>query len=485
MEPQARRHDKLKPRIKFRQDRWRTTACKSLLIGLFFLAAALGLSAPVRAQGPEVNPWYRAGPSGEVEISLHFFWSETCPYCAEGKHYLEFMGAQRPWLVIESYEVTTSPANRQIFAEFAAALDEEILGVPAFFVCEQMIVGFDDATAELLASFVDYCHDLLAQDFPVAGPAQAPPAQSLPPEAPMAQAPPAPADQGPPAAAAPLPSLSLPLVGGGFDASKLSLPVLTVVLGGLDAFNPCAFFVLLFLLSLLVHAHSRGRVLLIGGVFVLFSGLLYFVFMAAWLHLFLVLEGIRAVTLTAGVIAVGLALFNIKDFLLGDGGARWGPSLSIPESSKPGLFARMRALLSAESLPAMLTGTVVLSVAANAYELLCSSGFPLVYTRALTLNDLSTAGYYLYLAFYNVIYVLPLLAIVAAVTFTLGRRKLSAAEGRALKLLSGLMMLGLGVVLILAPDLLYNWLTAVGLLLLAVGGTWISCRLDKRRDRRA
>jgi hypothetical protein len=54
-----------------------------------------------------------------------------------------------------------------------------------------------------------------------------------------------------------------------------------VVLAGLDAFNLCAFFVLLFLLSLMVHARRRMRMALVGGVFVAFSGLLYYVCMAA------------------------------------------------------------------------------------------------------------------------------------------------------------------------------------------------------------
>ena len=75
---------------------------------------------------------------------------------------------------------------------------------------------------------------------------------------------------------------------GEIDAASLSLPVLTILVAGLDAFNPCAFFVLLFLLSLLVHQHDRRRMFIIGGVFVAFSGLMYFAFMAAWLNLFLV-----------------------------------------------------------------------------------------------------------------------------------------------------------------------------------------------------
>jgi hypothetical protein len=124
----------------------------------------------------------------------------------------------------------------------------------------------------------------------------------------------------------------------------------------------------------------------------------------------------------------------------------------------------MRGLVSADHLGAMLLGTVALALAANSYELLCTAGFPMVYTRALTLNDLPSAAYYGYLALYNLVYVLPLLAIVLVFTFTLGSRKLSEDQGRVLKLLSGLMMLGLGGVMLVRPDLLASPLVGVTLL---------------------
>jgi hypothetical protein len=184
--------------------------------------------------------------------------------------------------------------------------------------------------------------------------------------------------------------------------------------------------------------------------------------MAAWLNLFLVVGGAAVVTTVAGLVALLVGGLNVKDyFFFGQ-----GPTLSIPAQAKPGLFARMRALLSADRMGAMLVGTLVLALAANSYELLCTAGFPMVYTRVLTLNDLSAPAYYAYLGLYNLIYVLPLLTIVLVFTFTLGAKKLSERQGRILKLLSGLMMLSLGLVMLLAPELLTRpW---VGALLLIV-----------------
>jgi hypothetical protein len=270
------------------------------------------------------------------------------------------------------------------------------------------------------------------------------------------------------------PAITLPLFGA-LDPAGLSLPVLTLVLAGLDAFNPCAFFVLLFLLSMMAHQKSRARMLAIGGVFVAISGLMYFAFMAAWLNVFQLFGHLAWVTLAAGALAVFVGAVNVKDFFAFEKGL----TLSIPESRKPDIFRRTRAILAAENLPAMLAATVVLAIAANFYELLCTAGFPMVYTRLLTLAELSPAGRYAYLAAYNLVYVVPLAAIVAVFAGTLGARKLSEREGRLLKLLSGLMMLGLGALLLLAPERVSQAGSAFGLMAVAVLLTWIAARLTR------
>ncbi|MDD2321098.1 MAG: hypothetical protein PHO83_13720 [Geobacteraceae bacterium] len=116
----------------------------------------------------------------------------------------------------------------------------------------------------------------------------------------------------------------------------------------------------------------------------------------------------------------------------------------------------------------MLTGTIVLAVTANSYELLCTAGFPMIYTRVLTLNSLSPGGYYGYLALYNLIYVLPLAVIVTFFVVTLGSKKLTELQGRVLKLLSGSMMFSLALVLLFDPAILQNPLASAAILLIAL-----------------
>jgi hypothetical protein len=218
----------------------------------------------------------------------------------------------------------------------------------------------------------------------------------------------------------------------------------------------------------------------VGGTFVFFSGAIYFLFMAAWLNLFLLVGEMPAITALAGLTALLVGGVNVKDYFF----FRRGISLSIPESAKPRLFDRMRRLVRATRLSSVLAGTVVLAVAANSYEILCTAGFPMVYTRLLTLHELPRWQFYAFLLFYNLIYVLPLLAIVLLFTFTLGGRKLTERQGRVLKLVSGMMMLLLGGILLVRPGLMNNPGTAVLLLAAALLGSTIIVGISRGWERR-
>ncbi|MFY9975818.1 MAG: hypothetical protein WAK53_16290 [Chromatiaceae bacterium] len=387
---------------------------------------------------PSESRWVVEDADGTPRVPITVFWSRRCPHCLEALPFLDRLRREEPWILVRDFELTEDRGHVALYVEMARELGQEARSVPAFFVCGQLLTGYDGAegVGARILGLARFCRQ-------AAG---------------MGGASPSPAIENPPAAKGSAgDAIEVPLLGR-LDPTSLTLPLFTLMIAGLDAFNPCAFFVLLFLLSLLVHARSRGRMLLIGGTFVLFSGLLYFLFMAAWLSLFLVVGGASGVTAAAGVIALVIGVLNIKDYF-------WfhqGPTLSIPERAKPGLFRRMRGLVTADNLGAMLIGTAVLAVAANSYELLCTAGFPMVYTRVLTLSHLSPGAHYAYLALYNLIYVLPLLAIVLAFTLTLGSRKLTEQQGRVLKLLSGLMMSGLGALMLAAPEWLGNpWVGAL------------------------
>jgi len=257
--------------------------------------------------------------------------------------------------------------------------------------------------------------------------------------------------------------IELPLFGK-VDAKKMSLPALTGMIAAADAFNPCAFFILTFLLSAMLYVKSRKRILIVGGIFVFFSGLIYFLFMCAWLNIFLFAGEIMLLTMVAGIIALIAGIINIKDFFF----FKRGISLTLPTSKKLKFFERVKGLIKAKSIVALAIGTVILAVTVNMYELLCTVGFPMIYTRVLSLHNLPTFQYYLYLIFYDIVYVIPLTIIVVIFAITLGSRKFTVEGVRNLKLVSGLMILFLGLILLLQPSMLENVFVSFGVVIAAI-----------------
>lgn len=415
-----------------------------VVVCLGVIVSVILLTGPATA---EDDIWHHTDDGGTV-IDLYFVYSTSCPHCQRALPFIEDLENSLPWLNVVFLQADSGDPEVERVA-IAAALDvgEPISGVPTFMFCDTMITGYNgpEGIGARISSELEACH----RSYSAEGPSESS-TTTL--------------DQ----------EVTIPGIGT-VSAPSVPLPIFTAVVAGMDAFNPCAFFVLLFLLSLLVHARSRTRMAAVGFTFIAISGIMYFVFMAAWMNVFLVTSHLPWITAAAGVVAIAIALLNVKDYVRPGSGA----SLSIPDTAKPTLYGRMRGLVDGHRFVPVLGATVALAVVANSYELLCTAGLPMVFTRVLTLNDLSTPAYYGYLALYNMIYVIPLFGIVVAFVWTLGSRKLQPEEGRALKLLSGTMMLGLGSVLLLAPEKLEQIGIAIGILAGAVVVTSLVLLVDR------
>ncbi len=414
-------------RKRFDMSHFRRSKALFIILILFIFYAPSVISESIDGNASSIR-------QQNAPVHLHFFWSHRCPHCLEAKPVVEAMAETYSWLQLHSYDLLNNRDHVNRYIEMSGQLGMDANSVPGFIFCDQMMVGFsrDELEKRLMACHKNLTYTEEAFELPVLGKVH---------------------------------------------YRDFSLPVFTLIIAALDAFNPCAFFVLFFLLSLIVHQRSRMRIAAIGGTFVLFSGLMYFLFMAAWLNLFLLTGQLTFITGIAGSIAIVAGLVNVKDYFY----FKQGVSLSITDSAKPRLYQRMRSLVQAGKWPAMLAASAILAVTANSYELLCTAGLPMIYTRVLTLNELSSHQYYLYLVFYNVIYIIPLLMIVSIFTYTLGSKKLSESEGRLLKLLSGAMMLGLGGILLFAPDLLNHLYTSLAVIVTAVGLTVIFAVIDQYR----
>jgi len=377
-------------------------------------ATAVMLLISFAIAGAKLADAAELAPAEELQV----FVRPGCPYCEAAKRFLPELERTRPKLRIHVRDISE---DRQALADLQNLADRfglRPIGVPAFYLRGKLIVGFDSAetTGRELAALLDQ-----------------------------------PAAPGLTDGSAP--AIQLPLLGP-VELRRLGLPLFTIVLGLLDGFNPCAMWLLLFLLSMLINLGDRKKMFLIGGVFVAVSGLVYFAFMAAWLNIFFVIGMTRWTQLLLGAVALLVGSLNVKDYFAFGAGL----SVGIPERAKPRIYRQVRQIIRAENLTGALAAVILLALLVNTVELLCTAGIPAIYTRVLTDQALPGWAYYGYLALYNLAYMADDSLMLAIAVVTLSGRKLQERGGRWLKLISGMVMLALGLVLLLRPD----WLDKIG-----------------------
>lgn len=366
-----------------------------------------------------LSGWTRLAGAEEASVprfdglTLVVYWGVHCSHCRSAEPFIESLPEEYRGLRIERVEVQKDPAGQRRFLEHMKAIDSPSVGIPTFVIGHESLIGFTPG----------YTEDAVRQAIEKAvGHAGARDGRSV----------------------------KLPLFGI-VDSTSVSLSRFTLLVGLADGLNPCAFWVLTVMLSLLLRVRSRRRLMLFGGLFVLISGLVYFLFMAAWAVVFSLLGVSRALTQVLGIALLGIGLINLKELLW----FKRGLSLMIPDSAKAGLYGRMRSIAAAASLPAAAAGIAALAFIVNLVELGCTLGLPAVYTRILSLQpDLGTTETYAYLALYNLAYMVPLASVVVLYAFTLHRLTLTERGAKALKAISGVLLAAFGILFLVWPGML-------------------------------
>lgn len=387
--------------------------------------AALAAAAdPLRAGSKDIP-----AQSADIEV----FVREGCKHCASAKEFLAVLKHEQPELRIAIQDVLKEPAALERLKRIAENQGVATVRVPAFVVGGQLIIGFSDeaTTGQFIRNSLSRTRTRGHESTQAADSCEAEKHLTCEADAP---APPAKPEV-----------FAVNFFGYDVSLDRVGLPAFTLAMGLLDGFNPCSMWVLILMISLLATMNNRYRMLAIVGTFVAVQGFAYFVFMAAWLNLFLLIGISRASEIVIAAIALLAGAINLKDF--------WafgrGISLSIPNASKPGIYVRMRRILQAENLAAAIFGAVILAVLVQIVELMCTSGFPALFTRILTLKQLDSLSYYGYLLLYDMAYMLDDVIVLSIGAITLNQRRLQANEGRWLKFVSGLIMVCLGIYLLL------------------------------------
>lgn len=370
--------------------------------------------------------------ASDKPVTVYLFWTTGCPHCLHEKEFLDGLARRDQAIKVVALEVSASRENLELFQKVGKSLQADISGVPFTVIGNYFVIGWQDepTTGRAIESAIRETRRRAAPDL-VAGFMTAPGPTPLH----RADKPAVPE------------ILTLPVIGQ-INLKHLSLGAITFIIGALDGFNPCAMWVLVFLINLLLGLNDRKKMWILGGAFIIVSGVVYFLFMTAWLNILIFLGFIFWIRIIIGCVALLAGGYNLKEYWTEVSGA-----CTLSQGARrQRTMDRLKAIISTQKLWLALGGIVLLSFLVNLVELICSAGFPVVYLQILSLTPMPFWQYYLYLVLYIVVFMLDDIIVFVVAMVTLQLMGVTTRYKRLSNLIGGVLMLLIGVLLIVAPE---------------------------------
>ena len=248
--------------------------------------------------------------------------------------------------------------------------------------------------------------------------------------------------------------IKLPLIGE-VKLKNLTLPLITVVIGLADGFNPCAMWVLLFLISMLIGMKDKKRMWILGSTFLLTSALIYLIFMMSWLNLANLLISVVWVRVIIAVVSLVGGFINLRGYIK----HRKVSGCDVVDDKKRNkIITRIKKFTTEKNFWLAILGVIVLAISVNVVELACSAGLPVMFIEILSLNNLTAIEEIIYIVLYMLFFLLDDFVVFVIAMTTLSLTGVSSKYGNLSKLIGGILMLFIGLLLMFKPEwIMFNF----------------------------
>lgn len=388
-----------------------------LLLILTFLISTFLILNPAYALSNDYKDKVASYTNTKIEedvINIYLFYGEGCPHCAkEEKFFKEELEEKYDNIKIYYFEVWHNDENSQILTKVKENFKVTNNNVPFTVIGTKYLTGYSDSTKEKIYDIIDeYTGKDVNQN-----------------------------------------TYTLPLIGK-INVKNYSLPIISIILGLIDGFNPCAMWVLLFLINVLIGQKDRKRMFILGSIFLLTSGLVYFLSMLG-ISLVLNITTVIWIRNIIALVAIFLGILNIRTYLKtkNETGCH-----VVKDKKRKVLFQKIKEYTSKKSLLLAILGILILAISVNLVELACSLGFPAVYSEILAINQVTGIKRILYLLLYDIFYMLDDIIIFYIAVFTLNIKAISNKYSKYSNLIGGIIILLIGVLLLLKPEwIMFNF----------------------------
>lgn len=370
-------------------------------------------------------------------VNLYLFYSKTCPHCEEEIKMLDSIKDDYKNLRIYKYELSEDN-NSEIFKNVATLFDLNVSGVPFTIIGEKTFIGYGENSKKTIIGcieyyskhgYVDKVGQYLNKELPTYEISDVDTSIDEYLE-----------DYG-------NYSFNIPIIGE-VNTKTLTIPMIAVVMGFIDGFNPCAMWILLFLITMLISMKDRKKMWILGSTFLITSALIYFLIMLAWLNVAVLITKVNIIRSVIGFIAIIGGLYNIiTTFKASENGCN-----ATDKKDRKKIMERIKKFTNEKSIWLSLIGVIALAISVNLIELACSAGLPVMFTQILVINDLSKIEYFIYIMVYIFFFLIDDLLIFIIAVSTMKVSGISVKYGKISKIVGGIILLLIGILLLLKPE---------------------------------
>ena len=379
-------------------------------------------------------------------VNIYLFHSYTCKHCKEEIKLLDELEKEYDNIKIYKYEVNEN-GNGELLKNISEIMGSKVTGTPYTIIGNKVFSGYDYENSKgRFKGAIEYYSKYGYED-----------------------------KVGEYISSIPLPSyevkdtdpdvdeyisnyisykVKLPLIGE-VKLKNLTLPLITVVIGLADGFNPCAMWVLLFLISMLIGMKDKKRMWILGSTFLLISALIYLIFMMSWLNLANLLISVVWVRVIIAVVSLVGGFINLRGYIK----HRKVSGCDVVDDKKRNkIITRIKKFTTEKNFWLAILGVIVLAISVNVVELACSAGLPVMFIEILSLNNLTAIEEIIYIVLYMLFFLLDDFVVFVIAMTTLSLTGVSSKYGNLSKLIGGILMLLIGLLLMFKPEwIMFNF----------------------------
>lgn len=372
-------------------------------------------------------------------LTLYVFKGDGCPHCKAEMDYLDTIKDKYTNLEIKEYEVWYDDNNASLLTKVESYFNIKRSGVPTTIIGNTVIQGYqnESSTGKKIERAINFYEENDYKDI----------VKEIKDGTAIKNTKKSDKFQEEETKLDKETSVKAPIVGN-VNLKDVSLLTSAIILGLIDGFNPCAMWILLFLISALIGMKDRKRMWTLGLTFLITSGLVYMLIMLSWISIAVKITTIVWIRNIIAIIALIGAILNLKSFIKSK-----NSGCEIVDSKKrKNIFSKIKKFTSEKSFILAFFGIIGLAISVNLVELACSAGLPLIFTELLAINNVSGFIKFIYIGIYIIFFLIDDIIVFTISMYTMKATGISTKYGKYSHLIGGLIMLLIGLLLIIKPE---------------------------------